>query len=250
MAAIEPGWVRVPLTSRCAALPCRVVAAVSLCASLATVCEGGCWGGKESTVAVSRASLCAGLGGGCLGWYPRAAEGLLVPFLLPPPNGAAVRPAAEAGAVPRGCWGRAPRDAGSGSARGSPPRQAERPAGRLRAAGGEGREEGDNLLWKCGMLNFPLLDTRPWGPGEVTSPQSCPLASAQRCPRRLAAGRRATSLQLPSAGFPIHRHWINPYSRIDFFFLYSFVCAAAFFSLATKFSSPASRPSQFYHPLK
>lgn len=24
------------------------------------------------------------------------------------------------------------------------------------------------------MLNFQLLDTRPWGPGEVTSPQSCP----------------------------------------------------------------------------
>lgn len=64
---------------------------------------------------------------------------------------------------------------------------------------------GYNLLWRCGMLNFPLLDTRPWGPGEVTSPQSCPLASAQRYPRRLAAGRRATSPQLPSAGFPIHR---------------------------------------------
>lgn len=133
---------------------------------------------------------------------------VFVPSLLPPPSRAAVRPGPprEPGASPEGAEAvlREVRvgsglPAPSGGAPGWPP-----PASCRRT--GWGVVVSYNSLWKCGMLNFPLLDTRPWGPGEVTSPQSCPLASAQRCPRRLAAGRRATSLQLPSAGFPIHRH--------------------------------------------
>lgn len=71
------------------------------------------------------------------------------------------RRCARKGAGPRGGSGlRAP----SGGAPGWPPARGSR----------EGRGRGNNLLWKRGILNFPLLDTRPWGPGEVTSPQSCP----------------------------------------------------------------------------
>lgn len=61
MAAIEPGWARFSPDKpvRCAALP-GCCCCFTLRFPRYTVCEGGCWGGKEPTVAVSRASRCAG----------------------------------------------------------------------------------------------------------------------------------------------------------------------------------------------
>lgn len=120
---------------------CAGAVPVSPCAAPPARCRGftwcfpWCWGGNQP---------CS---------VPPVAPGLVgVPGLLPPRG--------------RGCFGSFPRrelrsartprpcPAGTGAARGSPPRRAERPAGRLRAAGERGVVlvvMGNNSLWKCGM---------------------------------------------------------------------------------------------------